>query len=137
MTDTRSGSPARPGTRPRAGRRVPLFRLGDVLLPRLQPESAIRVAEMPASGNLHDLARTRHHLLITYCRDGSPAPTQLRAAVADDHLYTRTERTSGKVKRLRRNPHALTAPATFLGRPLGLPLTVTGRVLDPAEETGR
>lgn len=134
MTDARSGPPARPGARPRAGRRVPGFRLVDILLPRLRPESAIRIAGMPASGRFEDLARTRHHLLITYRRDGSPVPTQLWAAAADDHLYIRTERTSGKVRRLRRNPHALLAPATFLGRPLGPPLAVTGRVLDPAEE---
>jgi uncharacterized protein len=134
MTDARSGPSARPGARPRPGRRIPLTRLGDLLLPRLQPESAVQIARVPASGRFEDLPRTRHHLLITYRRDGSPVPTQLWAAAADHHLYIRTERTSGKVKRLRRNPHALIAPATFLGRPLGPALAVTARVLDPAEE---
>jgi uncharacterized protein len=113
---------------------MPYFWLGDILLPRLQPKSAIRIAGMPASWRLEDLARTRHHLLITYRRDGSPVPTQLWAAAADGHLYIRTERMSGKVRRLRRDPHALIAPATFRGRPLGPPLAVTGRVLDPAGE---
>jgi uncharacterized protein len=134
MTDARSGRGGRAGARPRAGRRFPFSRLADILLPRLQPESAVQLARVQASGRLEDLARTRHHLLITYRRDGSPVPTQLWAAASDEHLYIRTERASGKVRRLRRNPRALIAPATVLGRPLGAPLAVRARILDPPEE---
>ena len=57
-----------------------------------------------------------------------------RAAVVDGRIYVRTERVSGKVKRLRRQPRALIAPCTRRGRALGAPLEATGRALESAEE---
>jgi PPOX class probable F420-dependent enzyme len=126
--------PARPGARPRAGRRVPGSRLGDRLLPRLQPAAAGRIADQPPTGTFEQVARSRHHLLVTFRRDGSPVPVTVWAAPADGRLYVRTERASGKVKRLQRTPRALIAPATVLGRPRGAPLAVVGRVLESHEE---
>jgi len=125
---------ARPGASPREGRRVPGARFFDFLLPHLQPASARRVHGMPTTGTYEELARSRHHLLVTYRRDQTAVPVTVWAAAASGRLYIRTERTSGKVKRLRRDPRALIAPATVRGRPLGPPLAVTGRVLAPGEE---
>jgi uncharacterized protein len=125
---------ARPGATPREGRRLPGARLADLLLPRWQPAAASRIHGLPTTGTYQDLARSRHHLLITYRRDHTPVPVTVWAAAADGRIYVRTERASGKVKRLRRDPRALIAPATVRGRPLGPPLAVTGRVLGPGEE---
>jgi uncharacterized protein len=125
---------ARPAARARGGKRLPGFRLADRLLPRLQPAAARELAARPVQGTYEDVARSRHQLLVTFRRDGTPVPVTLWAAPAQGRLYVRTERTSGKVKRLRRDPHALIAPATVRGRPTGPPLAVTGRVLDPGDE---
>jgi PPOX class probable F420-dependent enzyme len=49
-------------------------------------------------------------------------------------VYVRGERASGKVKRLRRDAHALLAPCTTRGRQLGPPMPALGRVLHTHEE---
>ncbi|MGH3271365.1 MAG: PPOX class F420-dependent oxidoreductase [Trebonia sp.] len=123
-------NPARPRARPRPGKRLPLFRLADVLLPRLRPAAARYLADAPATGTFGAVARARHQLVVTFRRDGSPVPATVWAAPAQGRLYIRTERASGKVRRLRRDPRALVAPATARGRPLGPPLAVTGRVVE-------
>ena len=48
----------------------------------------------------------------------------------------RSERSSGKVKRLRRDARLLLAPCTVRGRPIGAPLEASARVLDGEEEPG-
>ena len=49
-------------------------------------------------------------------------------------LYVRSERSSGKVKRLRNDPRLLVAPCTVRGKPLGAPLEARARVLGAEEE---
>jgi PPOX class probable F420-dependent enzyme len=83
---------------------------------------------------LQDIARAKRALLVSYRRDGTPVPTPVWAARAGDELYVRSERGSGKVKRLRRDPRLLVAPCTATGRPLGRPLEATGRVASGEEE---
>jgi PPOX class probable F420-dependent enzyme len=61
-------------------------------------------------------------------------PTPVWAAPAGEVLYARSERCSGKVKRLRRDPRMLVAPCTVRGEPLGAPFEASGRVLSPEEE---
>ena len=61
-------------------------------------------------------------------------PTPVWAAEADGHLYVRTERTAGKVKRLRNNPRLLVAPCTVRGKPLGNPFEAAARMLSRTEE---
>ncbi len=73
-------------------------------------------------------------LLVTFRRDGTPVPTPVWAAEADGLLYVRTERTAGKVKRLRNDPRLLVAPCTVRGRPLGAPVQATARMLAPEDE---
>jgi PPOX class probable F420-dependent enzyme len=46
----------------------------------------------------------------------------------------RSERSSGKVKRLRRDPRLLVAPCTVRGAPLGPPFEASARVLGGEQE---
>jgi uncharacterized protein len=86
------------------------------------------------SGSMAEIRDSKRSLLITYRRDGTPVPTPVWAAEADGLLYVRTERTAGKVKRLRNDPRLVVAPCTVRGRPLGAPLEATARMLPPEGE---
>jgi uncharacterized protein len=61
-------------------------------------------------------------------------PTPVWAAQANGLFYVRTERASGKVKRLRRDARLLAAPCTVRGVPLGPALEAQGRLLGIEEE---
>jgi len=74
-------------------------------------------------------------LLVTYRRDGTGVPTPVWAAPAGGALYVRTERSAGKVKRMRRDDRVLVAPCTVRGRPLGAPFEASARVLGREEES--
>jgi PPOX class probable F420-dependent enzyme len=127
-------SSARRGVRPRPGRRLPAAVPSARLQAQLLRTTAHEVSRTPAEGTLDDLARHSHTLVVTFRRDGAPVATPVWAAVAGGRVYVRAERSSGKVKRLRRDPRALLAPCTTQGRPLGPPLPALGRVLAPQEE---
>jgi PPOX class probable F420-dependent enzyme len=71
---------------------------------------------------------------VSYRRDGTPVPTPVWAAEKDGRLYVRSERTSGKLRRLRRDPRMLIAPCSARGKPLGAPLEASARVLMPHQE---
>jgi uncharacterized protein len=92
------------------------------------------IGERPRTGSLDEIAASKRTLLVTYRRDGTPVPTPVWAARAGMLVYVRTERGSGKVKRLRRDERMLIAPCTLRGRPLGAPLEAHARVLPTAEE---
>jgi PPOX class probable F420-dependent enzyme len=81
-----------------------------------------------------EVARAKRTLLVTFRRDGTPVPTPVWAAAGDGVFYVRSERTAGKLKRLRNDPRMLIAPCTVRGKPLGAPLEASGRVLDADEE---
>ena len=132
-----SGAPsagARPGARPVPGRRLP----GAVALARLSARGAPRGAQListaPPSGSLSGFGSCNCTLLVSYRRDGTPVPTPVWAAPAGAALYVRSERGSGKVKRLRGDARVLIAPCTARGRPLGAPLEASAAVLGPEEE---
>jgi PPOX class probable F420-dependent enzyme len=97
---------------------------------RTAPRSALELATAPRTGSLDELARAKRTLLISYRRDGTPVPTPVWAARAGGLLYVRSERSSGKVKRLRNDARLLIAPCTVRGEPLGAPLEARGRVLE-------
>jgi len=126
--------PARRGVRPVSGRRVPGFGLVDRLQPHLLRSERRDVPAQPPTGTLADIAGRKNALVITFRRSGTPVATPVWAAVVDGRIYVRTERVSGKVKRVRRQPRALIAPCARRGRALGAPLEATGRVLESAEE---
>jgi PPOX class probable F420-dependent enzyme len=101
---------------------------------RTAPQGAHAVVEAPRSGSVEDVRAHKRALLVTYRRDGTPVPTPVWAAEADGRLYVRSERASGKAKRLRRDPRMLVAPCTVRGKPLGAPFEATARMLSPGEE---
>ena len=130
----RAGGSARPTARPLRGRRVPAAIASARLQARMLRTSAVALANRQLTGELADIAHARHALIVTYRRDGAPVATPVWAAVADGRIYVRTERASGKVKRLGRDPRALIAPCSARGRPLGAALRVRGRLLSSHEE---
>ncbi|MGC8969952.1 MAG: PPOX class F420-dependent oxidoreductase [Conexivisphaera sp.] len=83
--------------------------------------------------SLEELRGRKYLLLTTFRRDGTPVGTTVLFALDDDRILVHTSADSGKVKRLRRNPRALVQPSTILGRPLGPPIEVMGRVLEGEE----
>ncbi|HTA12338.1 MAG TPA: PPOX class F420-dependent oxidoreductase [Solirubrobacteraceae bacterium] len=125
---------ARPRARPVPGRRLPAAIPSARLAARTAPHGARELADAQRTGSLAEIVRAKRTLVVTYRRDGTPVPTPVWAAEADGVLYVRTERASGKVKRLRRDPRMLIAPCTKLGRPLGAPLEASGRMLTGAQE---
>jgi len=129
-----ASAPARPGARPVPGRRLPAALASARLAARTAPRGAREVIQAPRTGSIEEAARAKRALLVTYRRDGTPVPTPVWAAEADRALYVRSERASGKVKRLRRDPRMLVAPCTVRGAPLGPPFEASGRVLASEEE---
>jgi PPOX class probable F420-dependent enzyme len=120
--------------RPAPGRRLPGALPLARLAARTAPAGARAIAELPRTGSVQEIRRCKAALLVTYRRDGTPVPTPAWAAESDGRLYVRSERRSGKVKRLRADPRMLVAPCTAQGRPLGAPLEAYARVLAGAQE---
>lgn len=128
-------SAARPTAHPVPGRRIPGSRLGVALGARGQPTAAARhLLTAATNGSVASLSASRYSLILTFRRDGRVVATPVWGAVADGRLYVRSERASGKVRRLRRDERALVAPCTGRGKPTGAPLGMVGRMLAPAEE---
>jgi PPOX class probable F420-dependent enzyme len=125
---------ARPSARPVSGRRLPAALPSARLAARTAPRGAREIAAEPRTGSVAQVAGCKRTLLVTYRRDGTAVPTPVWAAEVDGALYVRSERTSGKVKRLHRDARMLIAPCTVRGRPLGAPLEASARVLSADEE---
>jgi PPOX class probable F420-dependent enzyme len=136
----RSASEARPGAararaRPVRGRRLPAALPMARLAARTAPPGARAItADTPRAGSTAQLARAKRTLIVSFRRDGTPVATPVWAAPAGELYYVRTERDSGKVKRLRRDARVLIAPCAVNGRPLGAPVDAMARVLGGAEE---
>jgi uncharacterized protein len=116
------------------GRRLPAALPLARLAARNAPRGARQIAEAPRTGALEEVIRCKRALLVTYRRDGRTVPTPVWAAHAGGALYVRSERGSGKIKRLARDPRMLVAPCTSRGKPLGAPFEAGARVLAPDEE---
>jgi uncharacterized protein len=129
-----TASMARPGARPVPGRRLPAALPGARLAARTAPRGSREIADAPRTGSVESVRAHKRTLLITYRSNGAPVPTPVWAAEAGGRLYVRTERASGKVKRLRKDARVLVAPCTVRGKPLGLPFEATGRLLAAHEE---
>ncbi len=125
---------ARSSAHPRPGRRLPAAVFSARLAARLAPRGAKDVIRAPRSGSLVEIRDCKRSLLVTFRRDGTPVPTPVWAAEAGGRLYVRTERTAGKVKRLRNDSRLLVAPCTVRGRPLGAPLEAAARMLSQEDE---
>ena len=105
------------------------------LAARTAPRGCHEIIDAPRDGSIEQIRGCKRSLLVTYRRDGTPVPTPVWAAEAKGHLYVRTERSAGKVKRLRNDPRLLVAPCTVRGKPLGNPFEASARMLSRAEET--
>jgi PPOX class probable F420-dependent enzyme len=141
MTDREPADPAagvaesaRPGARPVPGRRLPAALFGARMAARSAPSGAGTIGQSPHTGTVEQIAACKRALLVTYRRDGTPVPTPVWAASDAGRLYVRSERSSGKVKRLRNDARLLVAPCTVRGKPLGAPLEARARVLPRAQE---
>ena len=81
---------------------------------------------------LTNLAKQRYVSLTTFRRDGTAASVPVWV-VSDDgeRLLIWTGADTGKVKRIRRDPRVLIAPADYRGRELGPQVQAQARVLGP------
>jgi PPOX class probable F420-dependent enzyme len=133
IEDTRMPA-ARAGARPVPGRRPPGALPAARMAARTAPSGARAVVHEPRIGSYEDVRAHKRALLVTYRRNGTPVPTPVWAAEANGCLYVRSERTSGKIKRLRHDPRVLVAPCTVRGKPLAAPFEASARVLSPQGE---
>nr|WP_240969121.1 PPOX class F420-dependent oxidoreductase [Streptomyces sp. HNM0575] len=90
-----------------------------------------------AEPQLAPYVRQKTVLLTTYRRDGRTGATPVSIAVEDGHAYVRSFVNSVKTRRLSRDPRALVAPATGLGRRTGRPLPVRLRLLERGSAENR
>jgi uncharacterized protein len=74
--------------------------------------------------------------ITSFKRDGSGVATPVWFVQEDGRLLIHTDANSGKVKRIRRNPHVTVAPCTATGRLLADPLPAQAKLL-PDGELGR
>lgn len=91
-----------------------------------------RVAD-GASEQWRPFLRQKTILVTSYRRDGTPVPVPVSIAVDGDVGYFRTWHTTGKAKRLRRNPNILIGPSTMKGRPTGEPVPAKAELLSGDE----
>lgn len=137
MTDQDKRDTARPSARPVAGRRLPAALLGARMAARSAPRGARTIAQQPRSGSIEEVAHCKRALLTTFRRDGTPVSTPVWAAPDGERpqrLYVRSERSAGKLKRLRNDARVLVAPCTVRGEPLGAPFEARARELATGEE---
>jgi hypothetical protein len=92
------------------------------------------IADVPRTGTTQEISAHKRTLLTTFRRSGVPVSTPVWAAEADGCFYVRSERTAGKIKRLRSDPRVLIAPCTVRGRPLGAPLEARASVVPEERE---
>src|SRR2546421_7419622 len=72
-------------------------------------------------------------LLTTFRKSGVGVPTAMWFAHEQGKLYMVTERTSGKIKRIRNNGRVLLAPCGFMGNLLGPQIEAYARELPAAQ----
>jgi PPOX class probable F420-dependent enzyme len=71
--------------------------------------------------------------ITSFKRDHSGVATPVWFVQENGRLLVQTDATSGKVKRIRRNPHVLVAPCTATGRLLADPVPARAELLGDAE----
>lgn len=72
----------------------------------------------------------RYARLSTFRKSGEAVPTPVWFARVGENLYVTTGRNTGKVKRIRNNPHVVLAPSDFRGRPKGRDARAVARLTD-------
>jgi PPOX class probable F420-dependent enzyme len=82
---------------------------------------------------LDRFAHQKYVRLTSYRKSGAAVGTPVHIAVEGEHAFVRTWSTSGKYKRMVRNPAVELAPSTWRGRPTGPAIGARARVLNDAE----
>lgn len=77
--------------------------------------------------------KTRQIVLVTFKRSGEAMPSPINHGVADGKVYVRTDASTGKLKRLRNNPHVVVVPCNLRGKPKGHTVAGVARILPEAE----
>lgn len=103
-------------------------------LGRLTHPSARRVSESGPAGDFDSLTGASYCLLVSRRRDGRAVPTPLWFALAGGTLVFRTDASSAKVVRIRRDPDVLVAPCDIRGRPRGPAIRARARLVTDAVE---
>src|SRR5512133_290754 len=72
--------------------------------------------------------------ITTFKRDGKPVATPVWCVGESGSLLVYTEADSGKVKRIRHDPHVSVAPCNFRGKPRGPAVDADATILDDTRE---
>ena len=80
-----------------------------------------------------ELAGQKYLSLTTFRKTGVPVRTPVWFAENEGKLYLFTNPKSGKVKRIRNNPHVRIASCTMRGRVTGPDFEATARILPSSE----
>jgi PPOX class probable F420-dependent enzyme len=68
---------------------------------------------------LEDLQSQKYISLETYKKNNQPVRTPVWFVIYNDLVYVVTREETGKVKRIKNNPHVKITPCTFKGKPIG------------------
>jgi uncharacterized protein len=80
------------------------------------------------------LADERYVSVTTFKRDGTPVSTPVWCAGENGSLLVFSEAESGKVKRIRHDPHVRLAPCSARGRPHGDAVEADAAVIEETEK---
>lgn len=69
--------------------------------------------------SLENLQSQKYISLETYKKNNQPIRTPVWFVIQNDLIYVITRVKTGKVKRIKNNPHVKLAPCTFKGKPTG------------------
>ncbi|MGV0742838.1 PPOX class F420-dependent oxidoreductase [Mycolicibacterium sp. XJ870] len=87
------------------------------------------IGMVPTGQDFTGFDKTRQILLVTFKRPGEAMPSPIYHGVAEGKLYVRTDARTGKIKRLRNNPHVVVAPCSLRGKPNGHTVAGLARIL--------
>ncbi len=80
------------------------------------------------------LAKERYISVTTFRRDGTPVATPVWCAGEEGFLFVFSEANSGKVKRIRRDPHVRVAPCSARGKPQGEAVDGDAAIVEETEK---
>lgn len=89
---------------------------------------------MSTSTHTTMLAREPFISVTSFKRDGTAVATPVWCVAKNGSLLVFTEADSGKVKRIRHDPHVSVAPCSYRGKPRGPAVEADATVLDDTDE---
>jgi len=84
--------------------------------------------------SLDQFSGRRYINLESYKKSGEPKHTPVQSLERDGMVYVRTDPTTWKVKRIRRNPHVRLVPSDRNGKPMGTWADGEARMLEGEEK---